>query len=330
MTASTFHGAEVEALRTTALVLGAAAEHLECVDLSVAARLGDLAWTGPDATRFRSDWTTRHAPVLHVAARVLRLAAQRLLREADEQETASDAGGSWWRDLGRRIDGVLAQTAERYGGLMSALGGLTTTVGAAELLAPLRVRATQALDVAAGTGVLRAIGDWSIGPVTSGALTTLSVAGGAFDAHRAYRGVQDGDAWAVVDGGTSAGLAGAALLKVPGAAHAGVAWTVGSAVGQQLDGAMQGTDFHRRFTERMEPAFDLGGAIGMANTPGALVVTAAESVAISAQEALGSVRDGWVDAADSWRRLTNPYATGAPAVPAADGVAGAHGTDGDD
>ena len=49
-------------------------------------------WPGPDAERFRHDWKTSHSRSMLAAAAFLQQAAKDLVRNADEQDTASSAG----------------------------------------------------------------------------------------------------------------------------------------------------------------------------------------------------------------------------------------------
>ena len=65
------------------------------------AQLGSLGpgvaqtpWPGPDADRFRQEWESRHSRALRQAAAFLAAAAEELLRNAAEQEQASQAGGA--------------------------------------------------------------------------------------------------------------------------------------------------------------------------------------------------------------------------------------------
>lgn len=65
------------------------------------AQLGSLgpgvaqtSWPGPDADRFRQEWESGHSRALRQAAAFLAAAAEELLRNAAEQEQASQAGGA--------------------------------------------------------------------------------------------------------------------------------------------------------------------------------------------------------------------------------------------
>ena len=151
-----------------------------------------------------------------------------------------------------------------------------------------------------GIRALEALDDFSIGAGTAGVLEGLGHLGTAMDAYGAYQGFRDGDLWRATDGTVSVGLAGlATYAPSPLTIGAGIMWSGGTAMGEIANVAMAGTDFERRFTERMDVAFELGGAWGMLNTPGALMVTAGESVA-------GAAHEAWTDAAGLWDRLADP------------------------
>jgi len=77
----------------------------------------DAAWVGPDAERFRGNWSARHQPSLGSIVDSLRNAEVELRRQAAEQQATSQdgasgrsgpvglSGGSESRGAGRRLDG---------------------------------------------------------------------------------------------------------------------------------------------------------------------------------------------------------------------------------
>lgn len=83
-------GADAAQLDTTARMFTRAADRLDAVSTDVRARLSRHAWTGPDADRFRTDWSTNSAAI-RAAATMLRDAAASLKRNASEQRQASAA-----------------------------------------------------------------------------------------------------------------------------------------------------------------------------------------------------------------------------------------------
>lgn len=82
-------GMDVQAVRSTAAALRAAADEFEAVGQELAQSLDEVDWSGPDAVRFRSRWTTEIGPQIQRmrdAAHELSLTA---LRDAAEQEAVS-------------------------------------------------------------------------------------------------------------------------------------------------------------------------------------------------------------------------------------------------
>src|SRR5690606_27555696 len=118
--------------------------------------------------------------------------------------------------------------------------------------------------------------DAHIGPAVGGALHVAAAVGVASDTYGAFRAHAEGDLHGTVDNAVSAVLGAGSFVPGLGLGSAalGASWDAGTWAGTQMNDAMQGTDFHARFTERMAPAFELGGAAGVLNTPGALAVTA--------------------------------------------------------
>jgi uncharacterized protein YukE len=88
-----FDGADVVALRAAAARLDNGAETLEHLTKVVHSQMNNVGlWRGSDADRFRSQWASQSSPSIKAAVEALRLGANDLRRNADEQEKASDAG----------------------------------------------------------------------------------------------------------------------------------------------------------------------------------------------------------------------------------------------
>lgn len=309
-----FHGADVAALRTQAVALHEAAQLLVTCARRTGQGLETLTWHGRDADRARAAWQTEHVPALLTSAERLTDAALRLLDEADQQETASAAGGAGsspaaaagaagatatappgggtWADLRARVDGAHDVVSDALG----RLGHVTTVADGAAMAAA--VGRWGNVDAAASYRVLdQAFGimqDAQIGPAVGGVLQGAAALGVASDAYGAWRAHGEGDLHGTVDNGVSAVLGAGGFVPGLGLGSAalGVSWQAGTYVGTAANEAMQGTDFHARFSDRMDAAFDLGGAWGMLNTPGALIVTGAEEVGLRAR--------------DLWDGLTGP------------------------
>ncbi|MHA7306211.1 C2 family cysteine protease [Arthrobacter sp. TMN-49] len=91
-----FQGADVAELREFARELNKAAERLTQSNTVLSQHIGQgRGWQGPDAQRFRGQWSSRLRPTLIKVAAGLVTAGNELRVQAQEQETASaDAGGS--------------------------------------------------------------------------------------------------------------------------------------------------------------------------------------------------------------------------------------------
>lgn len=86
------HGADVEELRTAATQLSAGASALETSARALHSMItGGVQWRGPDADRFRAEWSGSSMRAITAAAETLRRAAEDLRRNADQQDHASSA-----------------------------------------------------------------------------------------------------------------------------------------------------------------------------------------------------------------------------------------------
>ncbi|WP_426987305.1 WXG100 family type VII secretion target [Pseudarthrobacter sp. Y6] len=88
-------GADVAELRTLAHHFGKASDSL----LQQSTQLGNQidnnpSWKGQDAVVFRSDWNGTHKAMLQQAASALKQESRKLLENANEQEKASNGGGT--------------------------------------------------------------------------------------------------------------------------------------------------------------------------------------------------------------------------------------------
>jgi hypothetical protein len=86
-------GADVDQMRTLARTLTQAAERLEGMASEVTGRLSSAAWTGPDASRYRSQWHGDSLSMIRGAVGALRAAATAIERNAVEQDQASTGTG---------------------------------------------------------------------------------------------------------------------------------------------------------------------------------------------------------------------------------------------
>lgn len=295
------HGADTDALRAQAAALHDAAQTLTGCAQRTGQALDALAWHGADAGRTREQWRTHHARSLLTSAVAMQDAARRLLDEADAQDRASGATGATppppaagapartWADVRAAVDRAhdVADRALTQVGWVGAGADAAAVAGAAARWtnvtagAPYRV-----LDQAFGV-----MQDAQIGPAVGGVLQGAAALGVASDAYGAYRAHTTGDLHGTVDNAVGAVLGAGSFVPGLGLASSalGASWDVGTAVGTAANEAMQGTAFGDRFAARMEPAFELGGAWGVLNTPGALLVTAGEEVGRAAGDLWGGV-----------------------------------------
>ncbi|MBS9535891.1 CHAP domain-containing protein [Mycobacterium sp. M1] len=87
-------GADVDQLRSLAKQFTRSADQLQQSSTGLSKMIGNAAfWRGNDATMFRSQWQSHSRTSINAAAKTLRAAADVLIRNADEQDQASAAGG---------------------------------------------------------------------------------------------------------------------------------------------------------------------------------------------------------------------------------------------
>jgi uncharacterized protein YukE len=87
-------GADAGEMRSAAQQFTQAAERLDGLLLSLNGYISNAGfWRGPDAQRFRSEWTGQSTHAIKAASTLLRGGADTLRRNADEQEKASAADG---------------------------------------------------------------------------------------------------------------------------------------------------------------------------------------------------------------------------------------------
>lgn len=86
---SQFVGMEVEAVRQLARTLQQKAEEINQISATLTQQLGSTQWVGPDATQFRSDWSSTYVTNLRNVSEALIQANQNCLSNAQQQESAS-------------------------------------------------------------------------------------------------------------------------------------------------------------------------------------------------------------------------------------------------
>lgn len=89
----TFYGADVSALRQLGQRIKTSRDTLSRLDATLSQSIeAARQWTGPDGLQFRTDWGSIHRKALAEARALLGNAERAVLRNADEQESASRAG----------------------------------------------------------------------------------------------------------------------------------------------------------------------------------------------------------------------------------------------
>lgn len=84
-----FSGADVEQLRGLSQDFSHHAADLEALTARLGSRISSVAWTGPDAQRFRAEWHDRLLRELKGVINGLRDASHQTLSNARQQEETS-------------------------------------------------------------------------------------------------------------------------------------------------------------------------------------------------------------------------------------------------
>lgn len=117
--AGNFYGADVAQLRQLAKELARGAGRLEQLGQQLGGSIASTTWKGSDGERFRGDWNGAHAQTLKAAAAGVRSASKALLQNADEQDRASEPGGSGSGGTAS-ADGTSHELADRLSGMTPA------------------------------------------------------------------------------------------------------------------------------------------------------------------------------------------------------------------
>lgn len=89
-----FYGADVEQLRMLSREFEHNATELEALVSRLGSRVSSVAWQGPDARKFSSDWNDRLSGSIRNVAQTLREASERAAGNARDQEATSGVSGS--------------------------------------------------------------------------------------------------------------------------------------------------------------------------------------------------------------------------------------------
>ncbi|WP_426997517.1 hypothetical protein [Pseudarthrobacter sp. N5] len=82
-------GADIAQLKTLGTKLQAGSSEIEKQKSTLTKVLEGTDWKGPDADKFRSEWSGQHVAALAKVAQALQEAGTQATRNASEQETAS-------------------------------------------------------------------------------------------------------------------------------------------------------------------------------------------------------------------------------------------------
>ncbi len=83
------YGQDIEQVQALAKQLTAKASDIEGVISQLSSAVNGVQWMGPDAERFKSDWSGTHVPQLKQVVSALQSASQAASRNAQEQQRAS-------------------------------------------------------------------------------------------------------------------------------------------------------------------------------------------------------------------------------------------------
>ena len=88
---SNFTGMDIAAVRQLANQMTTKAGEIRTIMQQLTTALQSTQWVGPDRERFVGDWQSQHVTALNNVIQGLEAAAQNATRNAQEQETASNA-----------------------------------------------------------------------------------------------------------------------------------------------------------------------------------------------------------------------------------------------
>ncbi len=85
------YGQDIEQVQKLATQLNSKAEEIQQVMSQLTSAISSVQWMGPDADRFRSDWSSQHTAKLKAVVSALQAASQSAKKNAQEQQQASNA-----------------------------------------------------------------------------------------------------------------------------------------------------------------------------------------------------------------------------------------------
>lgn len=86
---TTLYGMDIQAARDLVRVMNSDSDTINQLTARLTQQLESTTWLGPDAQRFRGDWSGQYVPALQNVVRALQENALVLSQQADDQERAS-------------------------------------------------------------------------------------------------------------------------------------------------------------------------------------------------------------------------------------------------
>lgn len=88
-TTANVYGMDIQAGRDLAARMDADGTEIETLTSRLTQMLESTPWYGPDATRFKGDWSGQYVPALTQVVQALRENSQQIYAQAQSQEDAS-------------------------------------------------------------------------------------------------------------------------------------------------------------------------------------------------------------------------------------------------
>lgn len=89
MSIANVYGMDIQAGRDLAALMDKDASEIEGLTTHLTGVLESTPWYGPDATRFKGDWSGQYVPALNSVVQALRENSQQIYTQAQSQEDAS-------------------------------------------------------------------------------------------------------------------------------------------------------------------------------------------------------------------------------------------------
>jgi uncharacterized protein YukE len=84
-------GQDVAEVQKLATQLSSKASEIQSIISQLSSQISSVNWQGPDATKFRSEWQSSHTAKLKAVVDALNQASQSAKKNAQDQQSASNA-----------------------------------------------------------------------------------------------------------------------------------------------------------------------------------------------------------------------------------------------